>query len=189
MDIDELLGNEASAPTNLVAFDVSPVMSPDQPPVPPPRRMSNVDQDAPWWAKSPTPASAVSTPKSPKAMRSPDLKLSVKSIKDIISAEEDKPWWEQLTSSNNQGSRTGSPKVKPPTQLRSADEHTMCFSFHHHMVFDNFLERHPFLIVDMPFDKISVQVKILNHIFLQVHQRHHCSRGETLVGSRTSHTT
>ena len=122
VDIDELLGNEASAPTNLVAFDVSPVMSPDQqPPLPPPRRMSNVDQDAPWWAKSPTPASAVSTPKSPKAMRSPDLKLSVKSIKDIISAEEDKPWWEQLTatSGTNQGSRTESPKVKPPTQLRS----------------------------------------------------------------------
>merc|ERR1712242_445567 len=38
--------------------------------------------------KSPTPAS----PKTPQKLRSPDLKLSVRNIKDII-ADEEKPWW------------------------------------------------------------------------------------------------
>ena len=98
VDIDVLLGKEATS-TNLVAFDVSPVA--ELPPAPPPRRMSSgtnsvttklPGEEAPWWLqKSPTPSS----PKSPK-MRSPDLKLTVRNIKDIIAAEE-KPWWENAS--------------------------------------------------------------------------------------------
>ena len=101
VDIDVLLGKESS-PNNLVSFDASPII--ESPPVIP-RRLSGANrndlpgEEQPWWLnrvgsgmdtkmKSPTPTS----PKTPQKLRSPDLKLSVRNIKDII-ADEEKPWW------------------------------------------------------------------------------------------------
>ena len=118
IDIDVLLGKESS-PGNLVSFDASPTM--ESPPVPPRgilggNRNEGPSEEQPWWLnrvgsgmesrlKSPTPTS----PKSPQKLISPDLKLSVKNIKDII-ADEEKPWWlktKEATPKSDAGASDG----------------------------------------------------------------------------------